>query len=240
MSRPVLCASAAAPRARAHAARLCGFPARPSTSDSRAASGAPARPRFRTSAPCETMPPGAPAAAPIAWNTLDDMLASDSKLQQLQYMRELRVFDDKPLHEESLAVLAARVGEARSDFLSALLQAGVDAIGDRQLFANALVRGVREGRITRGWAKPPPETCAYCGSVPAKNKKLLTCGRCKSARYCNASCQKAHWGAGHKTACKPPAATPSSDWAKAIEDVPQFLQPRGIARRHFSAPVRWA
>ena len=163
------------------------------------------------------MPPGAPAAAPIAWNTLDDMLASDSKLQQLQYMRELRVFDDKPLHEESLAVLAARVGEARSDFLSALLQAGVDAIGDRQLFANALVRGVREGRITRGWAKPPPETCAYCGSVPATNKKLLTCGRCKSARYCNASCQKAHWGAGHKAACKPPAATPSSDWAKVVE-----------------------
>ena len=40
--------------------------------------------------------------------------------------------------------------------------------------------------------------CANCGKQKDVN---FTCGRCKSVKYCNAECQKAHWTAGHKQAC---------------------------------------
>jgi ankyrin repeat protein len=36
--------------------------------------------------------------------------------------------------------------------------------------------------------------CEYCLAVAADGKKLLMCGRCKTARYCNAECQRADWG----------------------------------------------
>jgi hypothetical protein len=46
--------------------------------------------------------------------------------------------------------------------------------------------------------------CWECTAVPAK---LLTCSRCKVARYCSKACQKAAWkaeftGVGHKDTCK--------------------------------------
>lgn len=140
------------------------------------------------------------------------MLAEPS-LQGLRYLLDKRVFDGRQLKDESLAILAARVGEARSEFLSALLQAGVEATADRQLFANALLRGVREGKITCGWKRSEPDVCTHCGKLPNKDKKLLTCGRCKVAKYCNGTCQKAHWAAGHKGACKAPALTDAQKWA---------------------------
>ena len=136
-------------------------------------------------------------------------------LQSMQYLLDVCVFNEAvPLKDENIAVLAAMVGEpgGRSDFLSALHKAGVDQIGDRQMFANCLVRGVREGNISRGWDKPPPETCSHCAALPAKGKKLLTCGRCKTAKYCSAACQKAAWGAGHKGVCKAPDKTKAAEW----------------------------
>jgi tetratricopeptide (TPR) repeat protein len=36
-------------------------------------------------------------------------------------------------------------------------------------------------------------------------KKLLVCGNCKSARYCDSQCQKSHWST-HKSICKKPTA----------------------------------
>ena len=36
--------------------------------------------------------------------------------------------------------------------------------------------------------------CEYCLVVAADGVKLHMCGRCKSARYCNAVCQHADWG----------------------------------------------
>ena len=35
-----------------------------------------------------------------------------------------------------------------------------------------------------------------------KPANLLSCGRCRVAKYCSAECQKAHWKAGHKQACE--------------------------------------
>ena len=44
--------------------------------------------------------------------------------------------------------------------------------------------------------------CSACGKVPAGTDKLLTCGACKQARYCDRACQLKHWHAGHKRECR--------------------------------------
>ena len=55
-----------------------------------------------------------------------------------------------------------------------------------------------------GMGSGPHAYCWECGSV---SQKLLTCGRCKVARYCSKVCQKAAWkaewtGVGHKETCR--------------------------------------
>jgi hypothetical protein len=40
------------------------------------------------------------------------------------------------------------------------------------------------------------ETCTACQK---RGTDLLTCSRCKIAKYCGKECQKAHWKHGHKT-----------------------------------------
>lgn len=37
----------------------------------------------------------------------------------------------------------------------------------------------------------------------AEGVALERCGRCRRALYCGQDCQRAHWHAGHKPACKP-------------------------------------
>ena len=44
------------------------------------------------------------------------------------------------------------------------------------------------------------DTCTYCGF--ARPFKLKLCSRCKVARYCNTSCQTAHWRI-HSISCHP-------------------------------------
>jgi len=41
----------------------------------------------------------------------------------------------------------------------------------------------------------PDKTCAYCGKIAS-----LSCGRCKSAKYCDRNCQTNHWPT-HKDTC---------------------------------------
>ena len=170
----------------------------------------------------------APAAAPF--ETLESMLHDLGLFAKLGKVLDLNVFDDRPLRDESLAVLAARVGEDRSGFLKALLTAGVSDMQERQQLCNALGRAVREGRIVwsaRDCGPKEPERCAHCGALPAANKKLLTCGKCKTAKYCNAGCQKSHWVAGHKASCKAPAKTPSArgGWADINEESNEISDP---------------
>ena len=45
---------------------------------------------------------------------------------------------------------------------------------------------------------------ACCNFCLKPNERLLTCGRCKVATYCNAECQKSHWKAFHCNVCLPP------------------------------------
>lgn len=50
------------------------------------------------------------------------------------------------------------------------------------------------------------QICFYCrsrGSGDAAEKKLLQCSRCKEAKYCNVTCQKADWPM-HKQVCRAP------------------------------------
>ncbi|KDN41362.1 hypothetical protein RSAG8_07477, partial [Rhizoctonia solani AG-8 WAC10335] len=42
--------------------------------------------------------------------------------------------------------------------------------------------------------------CSLCGNPSASMRR---CARCKSARYCDDSCQRKHWKKGHKLTCKP-------------------------------------
>ena len=48
--------------------------------------------------------------------------------------------------------------------------------------------------------------CTYCGQMLLSSggkEKLLSCGRCKSAHYCDKECQKLDWKEGHKLVCCP-------------------------------------
>jgi len=44
-----------------------------------------------------------------------------------------------------------------------------------------------------------PAYCGHCG----REDSSLKCSRCKSVRYCDRSCQRAAWKAGHKAECVP-------------------------------------
>merc|ERR1719210_2193578 len=67
-------------------------------------------------------------------------------------------------------------------------------------------------------AKPPPD-CQSCGKACTKP---LRCGRCASAVYCSAACQKEDWRF-HQRICKKPAAdtaaagAPAAPGAGAVE-----------------------
>ncbi|KDQ14377.1 hypothetical protein BOTBODRAFT_187989 [Botryobasidium botryosum FD-172 SS1] len=44
-------------------------------------------------------------------------------------------------------------------------------------------------------------TCSYCNKE-SEAGKLATCSRCRSVRYCNASCQRLHFRASHRADCE--------------------------------------
>ena len=139
----------------------------------------------------------------------------DPGMESIKYIKDIEALTSQPI-----AVLAAQIGEDRTQFMKLLEDNGVATLAERQLFTNSLAKAVRLGRITRGWAKAPepPNACSLCGKPPAKDKKLLVCGRCKEVKYCNSGCQKAHWAAGHKAVCAKPKPSIVEEWAKVDEE----------------------
>jgi TPR repeat protein len=60
-------------------------------------------------------------------------------------------------------------------------------------------------RLTAGPGLCNPDVS--CGACGAALTHPLRCAGCQSVSYCNSSCQRAHWKAAHKKACKAAAAT---------------------------------
>ncbi len=44
--------------------------------------------------------------------------------------------------------------------------------------------------------------CGGCGRVGSQGEPLKRCSGCHAVSYCNSECQRKHWRAGHKAACK--------------------------------------
>ena len=44
--------------------------------------------------------------------------------------------------------------------------------------------------------------CSACGKVPTGTEKLFSCGDCRQVRYCDRTCQKLDWRAGHNSKCR--------------------------------------
>lgn len=57
-------------------------------------------------------------------------------------------------------------------------------------------------RKRSGEDKPMTSGCENCRKE-ADAEKLKVCSRCRTARYCSAACQKAHWKKTHKARCVP-------------------------------------
>ena len=137
------------------------------------------------------------------------------KLDELQLLR-------------SLALMA---GAGRAEFIAFVRDAGIQKVDDRQVVCNAVLRAVREGRITSGLGTPSANVCAQCGARPAAGKKLLVCGRCKAAKYCSAQCQRAAW-ASHKDGCaRPPSVQrfQGSSLSTRCSDVAEHASAPGFA-----------
>ena len=158
------------------------------------------KPAAKPPAPPKPPPPPKKPAEPQKppFCDLAELLADANR--DLEYITRL-----PPLTEKPLAVLSAMIEEDRPAFLEFLKESGVESLAHRQALTNALSKGVREGRITRGWAKPEVpkwETqCGHCGKQAAPTTKLSICARCKSVKYCGAACQKAAWPR-HKGVCQ--------------------------------------
>lgn len=137
----------------------------------------------------------------------------------------------------SLAVIAARMASDRTAFQKELEDVGVTSLAHRQLVCNSLARGVRLGRITKGWETPvePPPECAHCGARAGPNKKLLVCARCKGVKYCGAGCQKKAWSAGHKEVCKRVSETPRPSFGAEPPPTNNALPPSFGHNDHISA-----
>ncbi|KAL1743528.1 ankyrin repeat-containing domain protein [Schizophyllum fasciatum] len=107
-------------------------------------------------------------------------------------------------------------------------------------------------RKRSGETRPMEDTkrCDACGAMARDSETLKMCGKCRTARYCNAACQKAHW-ASHKKACRPfsadncvsvrpffpkstPDLQPSADFMRAILQIPTAPTP---AAHHRSAHI---
>jgi len=148
----------------------------------------------------------APAAKKPPFANLHELLTEEG----LDEIAPAVIAAAKEAHESmddltTLRSLALMVGGDRAEFLDFLKTAGVTSLADRQKCANAIGKAVREERITRGWERPTParDNCAKCGVRASESRKLLTCTRCRSVKYCSAACQKGAW-ATHKLVCKPP------------------------------------
>ncbi|KAL1675985.1 ankyrin repeat-containing domain protein [Schizophyllum commune] len=107
-------------------------------------------------------------------------------------------------------------------------------------------------RKRSGETRPMENTkrCDACGTVAKESEVLKMCGKCRTARYCNADCQRSNWPS-HKKSCRPFTADncvtvkpfypksgpiglqPTADFVRTMLQVPQAPTPAAHHRmRH--------
>merc|ERR1740123_2302464 len=59
-----------------------------------------------------------------------------------------------------------------------------------------------QGNLNALCAESSSLVCAQCCIAPTAPQKLFQCDACRRACYCSRSCQRKHWKAGHREACK--------------------------------------
>ena len=97
--------------------------------------------------------------------------------------------------KQELVSLCREVAAAASPAVGAAGPAPAEAV-DVEAGMHSLAAIVRDSTIAMG--------CQACGrshGAEGPDSQLLTCGRCRAARYCSAACQRENW-ATHKKFCK--------------------------------------
>ena len=113
--------------------------------------------------------------------------------------------DDAPL-DEVLSIAGEVAGRARlwvqaTDIAAALGELDASLADFRLRLLQAWRRGAEAvlEDLEEHHPRPAtaPEPCAQC----RKAKAYRACSGCRTVAYCNETCQRQHWTAGHKRAC---------------------------------------
>jgi len=92
-------------------------------------------------------------------------------------------------HDNALKVLFSSTGDDLQDKASA----------DMMVKMLKMRYETKKGKLHRPELTPPPPRCSACDTLLTKP---LSCGRCKTVRYCSRNCQVKAWKM-HKKSCKP-------------------------------------
>ena len=102
----------------------------------------------------------------------------------------------------------------RDSCCTADIRAALAADGGAALAALRAAGAAYDAEVVRHLATLPPGptkadvsrrcSSASCNKPEEHAGQFKTCGRCSSAWYCSAACQRAHWKAAHKRECTPP------------------------------------
>ena len=109
----------------------------------------------------------------------------------------------------------AQVSQGETSDFIANIRAALAADGGAALAALRAAGAAYDAEVARLLATLPPGptepdvsqrrcSSASCNAPEKHAGQFKTCGRCRSAWYCSAACQRAHWKAAHKRECKPP------------------------------------
>ncbi|KAL6062921.1 N-lysine methyltransferase smyd2 [Balamuthia mandrillaris] len=88
--------------------------------------------------------------------------------------------------------------------------------------------------MERAAGRATANSCSFCCASPPA-QRLLRCGRCKQAWYCDQECQKKAWPA-HKASCKPPDSPVAPPPPKNVIDPTKSSSSSSAAAAHAVPP----
>jgi hypothetical protein len=109
------------------------------------------------------------------------------------------------IHTAWLADLLKKIGYSSIASKNALVKHGMVLMAHEKELETLSIETMHALRTFLDPAFPyclqkPYKACHWCQKPEDPTKKLLSCGRCNGARYCNKRCQTAHW-LWHKQEC---------------------------------------